>query len=362
MFELMVFWLAGGALLFTFFLYFRQARKIRENSWNTDLLRAISSSQARFILNQESEELFGELLGHFLRLSDSKQGFIGEVVFHLGQPQLIIHGFTNLSFGEEGKPLFKRYPSGFQQNQSDTIISRILNDEKPLLVNDMGNCDLSIHLPPGNPPLRRFLGLPILSSRRMVGLVGLANRSQEYSSSLVDQLDPFLNTCGQMLEVFRTQRLRRMAELAFERLSKRNDLILNAAGEGIFGTDIHGKITFANPAAAKLLGCSVAELIGCDIHPMAHHHLRGGSQLLEEHCAACATLRDGRIHHGRDECFWNLHGEPFPVDYVTTPVLEEDVLAGMVAVFWDIAERKKILEALRQANLDLETRVEKRTH
>ena len=38
-------------------------------------------------------------------------------------------------------------------------------------------------------------------------------------------------------------------------------LILNAVGEGILGTDINGIITFMNPAAEKILGYSHGELI-----------------------------------------------------------------------------------------------------
>jgi PAS domain-containing protein len=40
-----------------------------------------------------------------------------------------------------------------------------------------------------------------------------------------------------------------------EKLQREYALILNSAGEGICGFDIGGKVTFANPAAAKIMGC-----------------------------------------------------------------------------------------------------------
>jgi len=35
-----------------------------------------------------------------------------------------------------------------------------------------------------------------------------------------------------------------------QKLQRRNESILNSAGEGIYGLDLHGKTTFVNPAAA----------------------------------------------------------------------------------------------------------------
>ena len=37
-------------------------------------------------------------------------------------------------------------------------------------------------------------------------------------------------------------------------LLRKNELILNAAGEGIYGLDCDGNTTFVNPAAARMLG------------------------------------------------------------------------------------------------------------
>src|SRR5262249_59150060 len=47
-----------------------------------------------------------------------------------------------------------------------------------------------------------------------------------------------------------------------QKLQRRNESILNSAGEGIYGLDLHGKTTFVNPAAAKITGWKVEELVG----------------------------------------------------------------------------------------------------
>ena len=44
------------------------------------------------------------------------------------------------------------------------------------------------------------------------------------------------------------------ADAAFGRIERENQLILRAAGEGIYGVNAEGKTTFVNPAAERMLG------------------------------------------------------------------------------------------------------------
>ena len=66
-----------------------------------------------------------------------------------------------------------------------------------------------------------------------------------------------------------SERLR--CEQVIVNFRRQNDLILNAAGEGIFGLDINGKHTFVNPAAARMLGYEPKELYGQPSHMTWHH-------------------------------------------------------------------------------------------
>lgn len=45
-------------------------------------------------------------------------------------------------------------------------------------------------------------------------------------------------------------------------LSRENELILNSAGEGIFGLDLQSKMNFCNPVGKFMLGYETHELIG----------------------------------------------------------------------------------------------------
>ncbi len=76
------------------------------------------------------------------------------------------------------------------------------------------------------------------------------------------------------------------------------ELILNAAGEGIFGLDLEGKHTFVNPAAARMLGFEVEELLNQPSHSLWHHTKSNGNPYPPEECPIYGAYKDGLVHHG----------------------------------------------------------------
>jgi PAS domain S-box-containing protein len=139
------------------------------------------------------------------------------------------------------------------------------------------------------------------------------------------------------------------AEDMLQKLASQNKLILDSAGEGILGMDASGNHTFANPAAARMLGWEVEELIGRQSHPMWHHTRPDGSPFPEEECNIHATSRQGVAHHESEEVFWKKDGTSVPVEYTSTPVWEGGKPVGVVVTFNDITERKRTEEALRES-------------
>ena len=104
------------------------------------------------------------------------------------------------------------------------------------------------------------------------------------------------------------------------RIKQRNELILNAAGEGIYGIDLNGLITFTNPAATDMTGWTEDEVLGQSGHDAHHHSKPDGSHYPREECPIYAAFKDGAVHVVDDEVFWRKDGSSFPVEYTSTPL------------------------------------------
>lgn len=126
-----------------------------------------------------------------------------------------------------------------------------------------------------------------------------------------------------------------------EQLLRKNKLILDSAGEGIYGLDLEGNTTFANPAAIKMLGYSPEELIGKPQHALIHHSRADGTSYPREECHIHAAFKDGKVHRESDEDFWRKDGSHFPVEYVSRPMKENGKVTGAVVTFRDITEKKQ---------------------
>lgn len=132
-----------------------------------------------------------------------------------------------------------------------------------------------------------------------------------------------------------------------------NELILTSAGEGIYGTDTSGVVNFINPAAAAMLGYQRTELLGCCAYTIIHHSRADGSQELVEEFPLYSTLNAGLTLCNQELTIWRKDGKPLAVEFSSTPMLKDGVLAGAVATFQDISERKAYVAQLEhQSNYD----------
>jgi two-component system sensor histidine kinase/response regulator len=142
---------------------------------------------------------------------------------------------------------------------------------------------------------------------------------------------------------------RKLAENEIKKLNQKNKLILDSAGEGIYGLDLEGNTTFINPVGAQLIGWKQNDLIGRSQHSILHHTKADGAKYPREDCPIYASLRDGKVHHVDTEVFWKKDGTSFPVEYTSTPIVEDGRITGVVVTYKDITLRKKYEQDLKKA-------------
>lgn len=127
----------------------------------------------------------------------------------------------------------------------------------------------------------------------------------------------------------------------------RSEMILNAAGDGIYGVDLSGCCTFINPAALEMLGWKAADIIGKQQHTLMHHTKADGSPYPRRESPIYAAFTDKQEHTVTGEVFWRKDGTSFPVEYTSTPIFQDGETIGAVVTFRDVTERIRAEEGLR---------------
>jgi PAS domain S-box-containing protein len=131
-----------------------------------------------------------------------------------------------------------------------------------------------------------------------------------------------LRAMGLVQDITERRRALNDAQDALASLARERDRILEHAGEGIYHVDERGRITFANPAAAQMLGWPPEELIGKPADELLDHIRTDGTHHL--------TRRDGTS---------------FPAHFRSA----SDGATGEVVVFSDESERVRMQAALDAA-------------
>ena len=144
------------------------------------------------------------------------------------------------------------------------------------------------------------------------------------------------------------------ADVERTRLSNSLRLLLESAGEGIYGIDADGRCTFMNTAAAGALGVDISKVMGELTHPLFHHNRADGSVIAFIDSSIYKALHGGGSCRVATEVMWRSDGSSFPAEYSAFPIVDEAAVTGeatgAVITFNDITERKRIEDDLAVAH------------
>ena len=125
-------------------------------------------------------------------------------------------------------------------------------------------------------------------------------------------------------------------------------LLLDSAGEGLYGVDLRGHCTFCNPAALQLLGFESAEqVLGRDMHQLIHNTHRDGGPCQTEDSPIFRTCRTGEGTLGEEDVFRRADGSTIPVEYRAHPIRRDGETLGAVVTFVDVAPRRRAETEMR---------------
>ncbi|MEO8151591.1 MAG: EAL domain-containing protein [Rhizobacter sp.] len=146
--------------------------------------------------------------------------------------------------------------------------------------------------------------------------------------------------------------------------SQRLELILASVGDGVYGVDRSGRITFVNPTAMRLLQCTHEdELVGLSAHERIHHADERGRATPAETCFLQQAYELGDSLSNWETVFWRTDGELVNVECTVRPQHQDGECVGVVVAFRDIAERKRHeAETQWQLHHDHLTKLHNRRH
>jgi len=159
----------------------------------------------------------------------------------------------------------------------------------------------------------------------------------------------------------------------------RSQAILDTAAEGILGLDHEGRVTFANAAAAQLLGVPAAALVGrsaaswFEVTPPPSDTdgsdgatpdaptVRSAGAPPSTPTPIAAVLRGGPATDGAADLVPGDDGNRCPVEFAVAPIKRDRDVVGAVLTFRDVTERRATQHALEErarelarSNADLE--------
>ena len=122
---------------------------------------------------------------------------------------------------------------------------------------------------------------------------------------------------------------------------QRLDGILGAVGDGVYGVDNAGVVTFINPTGLRLLGhADEAAIVGKSAHTMIHYAVEDGRRIAPAESSLNCAYADGEPLSAHETVFWKKSGEGIPVECTVLPLAIAHRREGSVVVFRDISERK----------------------
>lgn len=203
----------------------------------------------------------------------------------------------------------------------------------------------------GHPPVKPALGLELGAAleelrRARAEQKRLELMAKGLSGALREQADTHLETLD---------RLQRREEEALRRGEERFQLLLESAGEGIIGVDETGRVSFANPAGARMLDSDPAAMLDRHIRDVLRHS--------HDDARACASIEcplQSPFGADADGEAVLRAARSVPVEYTSTPIRDAGAVMGAVIVLRDATERRRVEEARERLLHDLEDSVRAR--
>ena len=307
------------------------------------MLAVLTTLQRGFLAGESSGDAFGLMLEQLIALTGSEYGFIGEVLHDAaGEPFLRMHGLSDVSWSDESRKVFERMRSGgFEFHNLDSLFGAVVRTRAPVISNQPRRDPRRGGVPSGHPPLRAFLGLPLMHGGQLIGMIGLANAPGGYDEAALPELEPMTATCASMVIALRVEQERNEAQRALQESERHYRTLANSKSALIWTAGADGQCTYFNETWLQFTGRRLEQELGSGWAEGVHAEDRARCLGTFEHALARreAFRMEYRLRHADGGYRWiSDEGNP-RFDSAGNFI-------GYIGFCSDVSERKRIELAL----------------
>ncbi len=183
-------------------------KRLEEVQFKNNLVQAISEAQLSFINSSDPKEALGIIMKRLIHLTQSEFGFIGEVQLDKnGVPSLLTHYLTDISWDENTRKLYQEsHKNGIRFANLNSLFGYTIKTGELVLTDDPKNDPRAGGLPPGHPALKSYMGLPLWSGDKLIGMIGLGNRPGAYDLNLIEIFNPIWTVSAAIIQSYLDQK------------------------------------------------------------------------------------------------------------------------------------------------------------
>jgi len=218
--------------------------------------------------------------------------------------------------------------------QQASLATWIFNNKSPLSIEDCRQDPRLTEHFRDSFGIRSAIGTPLLSGTHALGVILCATyQPRHYDDQAQQILTDIAIEATLAITTHHLLQERESTRQSLQELNQRNTLLLESTSEGILGVDQGLRCTFANRAAARMLGYESSELIGQDVQPLLFPDAQE-SQAIPLNQA----IQRAASQSVDEAVLMTSNGDELAVQYSANPIFENDTVSGAVMIFHDITE------------------------
>jgi PAS domain S-box-containing protein len=293
-----------------------------------------SRTEALLRINQMGDRPLDEITAYTLeesiRLTKSALGYIA--FLNDDESILTMHSWSRKAMEKrliEDKPIM--YPL-----KATGLWGEPVRQRRPIITNDCaapgapGRC-----CPEGHMAVTRHLGVPIFDGERIVAVIGVGNKEDEYGETDVNQLQLMADGMFRLLK-------QKAAQEALSVSEARLRAIIDGAKDTIFIKDRNRRYIVANRAMSELFGIPLENILGT-----------GDRELFPDEAATHIEEIDNRVLQGEtieEELVRPINNTVYIFHTIKVPLKNErGEITGLCGIARDVTERKHLESQLLQS-------------